>query len=276
MSKSAASPSLVNTRGSRNIRDGQGLRFAFLEEPPFCFRASDGTIAGCDVELARLVAQRIGAEPFVPIETEFAQLLPGLADGQWDMTTGLFVTEARQRIAAFSRPIWRLGDGLLIRSDDRRLIESYSSIAAAPRMRLAVVRDQVQHQTALGLGVGAERIVTLGAYAEAAAAVASGAVDAFASVASAHRAHLMRRDERGLAIVDIPEREKNADRGAFAFAIEAREFRDAVDEALTDILGSAAHLAMMARYGFSAEDVERVAPGNRWSGVERSERLEGE
>src|SRR5277367_3932967 len=128
MSKSAAAPSPVNTRDPRNIRDGQRLRFAFLEEPPFCFRAPDGTIAGCDVELARVVAQRIGVGPFVPVETEFAHLLRGLADGRWDMTTGLFVTEARRKTVAFSRPIWRLGDGLLVRLDDHRLIEGYSSI----------------------------------------------------------------------------------------------------------------------------------------------------
>ena len=258
MSKSAAAPSPVNTRDPRNIRDGRGLRFAFLEEPPFCFRASDGTIAGCDVELARLVAQRIGVGPFVPIETEFAQLLPGLADGRWDMTTGLFVTEARQRIVVYSRPIWRLGDGLLVRSDDRRLIEGYWSIATAPRMQLAVVRDQVQHQTALDHGVRAERIVTFGAYSEAAAAVASGVADAFASVALSHRAYLMKCNARGLKVVDVPEREKIAERGAFAFAIEETGLRDAVDEILYGYLGSAAHRAMMARYGFSAEDVERV------------------
>jgi hypothetical protein len=40
MSKFVASPSRKNTRGVGNIRNGGGLRFAFLEEPPFCFRAS--------------------------------------------------------------------------------------------------------------------------------------------------------------------------------------------------------------------------------------------
>jgi polar amino acid transport system substrate-binding protein len=267
MRKLVASPSPDNTRGPVNIRNGQGLRFAFLEEPPFCFRASDGAVAGCDVELARLVAQQIGVEPFVPVETEFAQLLPGLADGRWDMTTGLFDTQARRRTAAFSRPIWRLADGLLVRSGDSRPIKGYSSIAATHGMRLGVVRDQIQHQTALGLGVGAERIEIFGGYDKAAAAVATGAVDAFASVASAHRAHLTRGDVSGLTVAEIPEREKMAERGAFAFAIDETELRDAVDKVLVGYLGSAAHRAMMARYGFSAEEVARVAAGDGRGGA---------
>ena len=73
------------------------LRFAFLIEPPFCYRTPDGAVTGCDVELARQIADQIGADAFDPIETEFAELLPGLLDGCWHMTTGLFVTEERGR-----------------------------------------------------------------------------------------------------------------------------------------------------------------------------------
>ena len=51
------------------------LKFAFLIEPPFCYRTPDGAVTGCDVELARLIARQIGADSFDPIETEFA--LPG-------------------------------------------------------------------------------------------------------------------------------------------------------------------------------------------------------
>lgn len=42
----------------------QGLRFAYMIEPPFCFRTRDGKVTGCDVELARLLAERLGLRPF--------------------------------------------------------------------------------------------------------------------------------------------------------------------------------------------------------------------
>lgn len=71
------------------------MKFAYLIEPPFNFRQDDGSLSGCDVELARHLASKLDAGAFEPIETEFAALLPGLAEGRWRMTTGLFATEAR-------------------------------------------------------------------------------------------------------------------------------------------------------------------------------------
>ena len=80
------------------------MKFAYLIEPPFNFVDGDGRVTGCDVELARLVCAALERGPFAPIETEFAELLPGLRTGRWRMTTGMFATTARQQDAAFSRP----------------------------------------------------------------------------------------------------------------------------------------------------------------------------
>lgn len=77
------------------------MKFAYLIEPPFNHRREDGTVTGCDVELAKTVFESIGAGLFEPVETEFAELLPGVADGRWRMTTGLFATEERRQIAGF-------------------------------------------------------------------------------------------------------------------------------------------------------------------------------
>ncbi|SFI03252.1 hypothetical protein SAMN05216304_101502 [Bosea sp. OK403] len=52
-------------------------------------------------------------------------------------------------------------------------------------------------------------------------------------------------------------------RGAFAFAKSATGFRRRFDEALRSQLGSAWHRSMMARYGFSPDDLtlDQVAFG---------------
>jgi len=60
------------------------------------------------------VFAELGIADFKPVETEFAELLPGLSDGRWRMSTGLFGTEERRKSAQFSRPIWALPDGLLV------------------------------------------------------------------------------------------------------------------------------------------------------------------
>jgi len=228
---------------------GRDVRFAFLIEPPFCYRTESGAVTGCDVELARHVLRAIGAGALIQVETEFAELIPGLADGRWDMTTGLFVTEARRQAADFSRPIWALPDGLLVASGNPHGIAGYSSIAQSPALRLGVVRDQVQHATALRLGVAASQIQIFGTYAEAAAAVAAGTIDAQASVAMAHRGYLAQNPALALTAVEVPVGEKPAEQGAFAFAKSQAALRDAVDSVLAGFLGTADHRSLVARFG---------------------------
>jgi polar amino acid transport system substrate-binding protein len=249
---------------SRHVSE---FRFAFLIEPPFCYRASDGSITGCDVELARRVLQEIGVRSFVPVETEFAELLSGLADRRWDMTTGLFITEERRRVADFSRPIWALPDGLLICPANSHGIVGYSSVAQTATLRLAVVRDQVQHSTALRLGVSADHIQVFDTYGDAAAAVTTGTVDAFASVAMAHRSFLDRNSDLQLSVVEFPTSQAKAEQGAFAFAKAEAQLRCEVDDALAGFLGSTEHRALMTRSGFSPEQVDQIAPTKRQSAM---------
>jgi polar amino acid transport system substrate-binding protein len=219
------------------------MRFAFLQEPPFCFTNETGDVLGCDVELAQAVCKEIGVTDFEPVEAEFAELLPGLIAGRWTMTTGLFVSTERQRIVDFTRPIWALGDGLLVRQGNPRGLSGYQSIAADEHATLGIVIDQIQHQTALENGVPPERITLFATQAEAAAAVTRDTVDAYASVARAHRGYLSRWPDAPLDVVDVPATEKEPAFGAFALAKSNAELRRRIDERLGTLLGSARHRA---------------------------------
>ncbi|MHB9403661.1 transporter substrate-binding domain-containing protein [Mesorhizobium sp. RSR380A] len=53
------------------------------------------------------VCLTLGLE-LLPTETEFAELLPGLAEHRWDITTGLFISDDRRKLVDFTRPIWML------------------------------------------------------------------------------------------------------------------------------------------------------------------------
>jgi polar amino acid transport system substrate-binding protein len=234
------------------------LVFAYLQEPPFCFRDGDGSVRGCDVELAQALLALAGGGTFEPVEAEFAQLLSGLIDARWMMTTGLFVTDERRARVDFSRPIWALHDGLLVRATNPREIAGYGSLARDRSAILGVIVEQVQHATALRLGVPADRIRLFRTQDEAAGAVASGQVDAYASVAAAHRGYLINRLDAPLAVVDVPIAEQPPAYGAFAFTKESRALRDAIDGALASYLGSPEHRTLMSGYGFTAVEVDRV------------------
>ncbi|WP_440409687.1 transporter substrate-binding domain-containing protein [Neorhizobium petrolearium] len=233
--------------------------FAYLIEPPFNYRRPDGTVTGCDVELARTVLAMAGVRDVTMAETEFAQLLPGLDDGRWRMTTGLFSTQERRRFAAFSRPIWALPDGLLVRQGNPMRLTGYRSAAQAEGCVLAVIRDQFQHRSAIGFGVPKERILILETYADAAAAILDGRADGYASVARAHGGYLEQNRGLPLETVIVGRDEKEPAFGSFAFRKSDAIFRQAVDDALLAYLGSGEHRAMMKTFGFDDAEIDLVA-----------------
>ena len=234
------------------------MRFAFLQEPPFCFTDVSGSVDGCDTRLASKICQMLELGNFSPIEAEFAELLPGVADGRWEMTTGLFISDERRRRVNFTRPIWSLPDGLMVAKDNPLGLQGYRSLSRNPSAVLAVISDQIQHQTALQNGVPPERIRIFATQAEAAEAVAKGAAQAYASVAMAHRGYIARRTNARLDVVDVPASEKQPAAGAFALARSNAALREQIDRCLSDLLGSPWHREMMSEYGFSDDDVDRL------------------
>lgn len=232
-------------------------KFAYLIEPPFNFRDENGNVHGCDVDLARRVFATLG-NTFEPVETEFAELLPGVAAGRWRMTTGLFATPERRKQAAFSRPIWALPDGLLVQQGNPLGLTGYRSAARNRNCRMAVIRDQFQHRSAVEFGMPDDRIRIFETYTEAAEAVRNGRADAYASVARAHTGFLDRNPDYACDVVSVPADEKQPAFGCFAFALEDTGFRHAVDEVLEEFLGSPDHRSIMTRHGFTDPEVDLV------------------
>lgn len=234
------------------------MRFAYLIEPPFNYVDPVGRVTGCDVELARYVFSQLGVAEIKLVQTEFAELLPGLGDGRWRMTTGLFGTDERRQSALFSRPIWALPDGLLVQTGNPLGLCGYQSVADNAHVRLAVIRDQFQHRTAIAFGVGMDRIVIYKTYTQAAQAVRDGTVDAYASVGRAHSGFIAQNPDWGLDVVMVPISEKPSAFGSFAFALKDTKLVNEVDEILSSFLGTNDHRKMVASFGFSSDEVDLV------------------
>ena len=245
------------------------LTFAYLIEPPFNYREADGSITGCDVELIRVVAEAAGLGEVRFVEAEFAELLPGLAERRWDMTTGLFATDERRAVASFSKPIWALPDGLLVQAGNPLGLVGYRSVAETSSCVLAVVRDQFQHRSAVAFGVPPDRIRIFETYEEAARAVLERRADGYASVAKAHHGFLKTRPALDLAVIPVRVSEKAPAYGSFAFSLSGDALRMAVDGALQSYLGTNAHRAMMRRFGFEDGEIDMAVRAGTSVGRER-------
>ena len=235
------------------------MKFAYLIEPPFNFSNSHGVITGCDVELARKICHALDLGPFEPVETEFSELLPGLNNNRWQMTTGLFDTPERRRSARFSYPIWALTDGFLLQGGNPLSLCGYRSVATHPSARLGVIRNQFQHRSAVEFGIPEDRIRIYDTYLQAAAAVSSGEINAYASVARAHAGYTALNPELAFSTLTVPAAEKPAASGSFAFSPNDRGLASQVNEFLRKFLGSCEHREMMRGFGFSDAEVDLVA-----------------
>lgn len=138
-------------------------------------------------------------------------------------------------------------------------LDSYHAVAASERAVIGAVAGQVQHQSALEAGVPVARTRLFATQQAAVEAVFSGAVDACASVAMAHRGCLREHADSRLAVVDLGLAGNASPAvGAFPFALSAVTLRQAFDRQLALYLGSADHVAMMQRHGFSCAEITGV------------------
>jgi polar amino acid transport system substrate-binding protein len=235
------------------------VTIAYIEEPPFGWSKPDGTATGADLALADIVLRAIGVTTIEHRLTTFSELLPGVAAGRWDMNVPLFVTPERADIVAFSRPVWAIGDGFLLRKGNPKGLDRYASFAQRADARLGIIEGQVQRESARSAGVTDEQIVLFEQQADAIEALRSGAIDAYASTAVGNRI-LAERIGGSVEAVDH-EPKQRAPTGAFSFSKGNIDLLDKVNRQLGLYLGSADHRARMAEFGLTDTEIDAGLAG---------------
>ncbi|WP_114811137.1 transporter substrate-binding domain-containing protein [Paraburkholderia kururiensis] len=242
------------------------ITLAYIEEPPFGWTATDGSATGADIDLATVVLRTLGVTQITPCLTTFAELLPGVAAGRWDLNVPLFVTPERMSQVDFSLPVWAIGDGLLVRVGNPMSLTGYGAVAARRDARLAVITGQVQHQAAKSGGVHDDQIVLFDAQGEAIEALLAGHVDAYASTALGNRVVAQRVGLQRVEAVAVTPSAHEAGTsagcpmpmGAFSFRKGNAALRDAFNRALRAYLGSAEHRRRMAAFGLTAAEIDPI------------------
>lgn len=236
------------------------VRVAYVDEPPFYWTGDDQVVTGADVELAEVVLRAVGATSIEYQLTTFAELLPGVSEGRWDMNVPIFVTQGRAQQVAFSLPVWSLGDGFVVQRGNPKALVSYEAVAARGDARLGLIPGQVQVDSAKAAGVGNSQIVLFKDQSEAIAALQAGRIDAFAATALGNRAIADAHAELE-SVAHAAEKGGRAPVGAFSFSKTNEHLRQAVDEQLRGYLGSADHRVRVAKYGITATEIDAVVVG---------------
>jgi len=112
----------VKTRGTLRI----GLEGSY---PPFNFKdPKTGELAGYDVDVARLVAARLGLKPEF-VTNEWSAILAGLGDGRYDVIVSqVGITARRRQFFDFSRPYTYSSPQLIVRTNEPSKVASLKDL----------------------------------------------------------------------------------------------------------------------------------------------------
>lgn len=237
------------------------IRVGFPNQVPYAYADEKGVLTGADAVIARMVVQKMGIKEMDGVLTEFASLIPGLKAGRFDIVLAMFVNPQRCAQAAFSEPIYRVAQGIVVRAGNPKKIRNYDDLVKQDDVRIAVMAGAVQMGNLKKLGVPDSRIVSFPDGPSAIAAVSAGRADVFTiSDLPARRLLAAAGASTGLEMVPafappIVDGRPAQGHSAFAFRPEDTALQQEFNKALAEIMATPAFLEAMAPFGITRDNL---------------------
>ena len=241
-------------------KDGY-VRVGFPNQVPYAYADEKGVLTGADAVVARMVVQKMGIKEMDGVLTEFASLIPGLKAGRFDIVLAMFVNPQRCAQVSFSEPIYRVGQGIIVRAGNPMRVRSYDDLVRRNDIRIAVMAGAVQTSHLKKLGVSESRISSFPDGPSAVAAVSSGRADVFTiSDLPARRLLAVSGPSAGLEMVPafappIVDGRPAQGHSAFAFRPEDLDVQREFNRALAELTGTPAFLEAMAPFGLTRDNL---------------------
>jgi len=218
--------------------------------PPFNFKEpKTGELAGYDVDVAKLLAARLGLKPEF-VTTEWSAILAGLAAGKYDVIVSqVGINPKRQETFDFSQPYTYSGPQLIVRKNETA---SYKSLNDLKGKKVGVGQGSVYEQQAKA--VAGITVKSYPAAPENLQDLAVGRIDA-ALNDSLMVAYLLKNSKLP---IQPGARVGNSERMGVTFQKGNPQFKAAVDRALADA-GADGSLKKISEKWFGI-DVSRPAP----------------
>lgn len=237
---------------------GDGLRVAFYNFKPYAFVDENDALVGTDIELLAHILGEMGGKIGASQAVEWGALIPGVKSNRFDLVAaGMFVTPKRCAAVRFSEPYFGIRQALAVMKGNPHGLSDYES-ARDKGLKIGVIAGAAQLGYAQTAGLAEENIVQLPDNPAGIAALRAGRIAAWAVSAPG-----VREIVAGVPEGDIESTTPFAEvagvpavsHGAFAFRPEDGEFVDALNEYLVEFVGSAEHIAIMEKYGMTADEL---------------------
>jgi polar amino acid transport system substrate-binding protein len=255
-----AGPAAGENTLERIQRDGF-VRVGFPNQVPYAYANEKGQLTGADAEVAKLVIAKMGIKSMDGVLTEFASLIPGLRASRFDIVLAMFINPTRCAQVAFSEPIYKIGQGIVVKAGNPLGVHSYDDLVRNERVRIAVMAGAVQSAYLKKLGVADIRVAAYPDGPSAIAAVGAGRADVFTiSNLPARRLLQTAGPSAGLELVaDMPDPiiDGKPGRGYDGFAVrqEDVDLLAAFNKALAEVVATPNFLAAMEPFGFTKDNL---------------------
>ncbi len=250
------------------IRQQGYIRVGFANEAPYSYADASGQLTGESALVFKHVMAELGVPKVEGVLTEWGALIPGLRARRFDaIVASMYITPLRCKQIRFANPTFGVGEALIVKAGNPDAVQTYADAARADK-KIAFVAGTAELGHARLAGLKRAQQVVLPDFAAAVAAVKSGrvAAAAFTSLTAATLAAKDDAIERAEPFTFTHEGKSYRGEGSFGFRMEDAELRDAVDAVLAKFIGTEAHLAMIAPFGFDATNLPEKTAAQHCAG----------
>jgi polar amino acid transport system substrate-binding protein len=244
----------------RARKDGY-IRVGFPNQVPYAYADEKGQLTGADAVIARMVVQKMGIKEMDGVLTEFASLIPGLKAGRFDIVLAMFVNPQRCAQVVFSEPIYRVAQGIIVKTGNPKKIKNYDDLIKQTDLKIAVMAGAVQMNNLKKLGVPDARIVSFPDGPSAIAAVGAGRADAF-TISDLPARRLLAAAGTSVQLEMVPafappivDGRPAQGHSAFAFRPEDAALQQEFNKALAEVMGTPQFLEAMAPFGITKDNL---------------------
>lgn len=232
------------------IDAGETIRIGFANIPLWGYPNENGEADGFTNDIAIQTLASMGLTNIEPVVTDWGGLIPGLKAERFDLITGgMYVLGSRCENVAFSEPVARSGDGILVATGNPEGINSYTDIMNGGHIMVTGAGYNTV-EAAKNLGIADANIMQVPGPTEMVAALKAGR--AAAAILTDFEAQHLAADHAEIDLADSSQMEEwSKNYAAIGFRHEDQEFVEQFNAALAAYIGSDEMMALVAEHEYT-------------------------
>lgn len=232
------------------IDAGETIRIGFANIPLWGYPNENGEADGFTNDIAIQTLASMGLTNIEPVVTDWGGLIPGLKAERFDLITGgMYVLGSRCENVAFSEPVARSGDGILVAAGNPEGINSYTDIMNGGHIMVTGAGYNTV-EAAKNLGIADANIMQVPGPTEMVAALKAGR--AAAAILTDFEAQHLAADHAEIDLADSSQMEEwSKNYAAIGFRHEDQEFVEQFNAALAAYIGSDEMMALVAEHEYT-------------------------